>query len=143
MDPVKVWPVYDDHSGMSLTQHRSALVVEQKPFQVVTELDGDVTVVSVAGELDLATVADVRSALIGATNAGVTRLVVDLSDVSFIDSVGVGAILHAKRRMTAGGVIAVVVTPSSYARVIFEVVGADAFLSVFETRAAAVTHAVG
>jgi len=128
---------------MSLTQHRSALVVEHQPFKVVTELAGDVTVVAVTGELDLSTVADVRSALIGATNAGVDRLVVDLSQVSFIDSVGVGAILHAKRRMTAGGTLAVVVTPTSYARVIFEVVGADAFLSVFETREDAVKHAAG
>jgi anti-anti-sigma regulatory factor len=60
--------------------------------------------------------------------------------VSFIDSVGVGAVLQAKRRLPENGALAVVVSRASYAHVIFDAVGAEAFLTLFDTREAAVEH---
>jgi anti-anti-sigma factor len=71
---------------------------------------------------------------------GTTRLVVDLTEVTFVDSVSVGAILHAQKRLGLEGRLAVVLAPSSYARVIFDVVGADAVLDVVQTRAQALSR---
>jgi anti-sigma B factor antagonist len=117
---------------------------DEQDFRLSVEPIGDhASVVAVAGELDLSTVPALRGALSGALERHITRLVVDMSEVTFVDSVGVGAVLHSKRRLGADGVLAVVLAPSTYARVIFDVVGADSVVEVFETRAEAVTRVVG
>jgi anti-sigma B factor antagonist len=114
---------------------------EDRDFRLTVEpLDERGTVVAVTGELDLSTVPAQRGALSGALDRNVRGLVVDLSEVTFVDSVGVGAVLHSKRRLGADGVLAVVLAPSTYARVIFDVVGADSVVEVFETRAEAVAR---
>jgi anti-anti-sigma factor len=122
---------------MSLLQRRSggtAPAVDSHDFQLRVESHDATTVIAGSGEVDIATVPPLRAALTDAAEAGQPRFVVDLTDVTFIDSVGVGAILHAKRRSGDQGRMAVVVPESSYARVIFEVVGADQVLDVFKTR---------
>jgi anti-anti-sigma factor len=127
---------------MSIMQRRSGRLPAEDPhaFRLVIEPAGTVTVVAVHGELDIATVDGLRSALIAAIADRAQALVVDLAGATFVDSVGVGAILHAKHRLGTDGRLAVVVAPDSYARVIFEVVGVDAVLEVFPTRAAAIEH---
>ena len=128
---------------MSLTQHHSgagAPADDSHDFRLSMEPQDDASVIAVAGELDLTTVPALRGALSGAAERGISRLVIDLTEVSFIDSVGVGAVLHAKRRLPADGRLAVVVATASYANVIFDAVGAEAFLSIFDTREAAVGH---
>jgi anti-sigma B factor antagonist len=101
-----------------------------------------VRVVAVTGELDITSVGQLRDALQDATEHGVDGLVVDLAAVSFVDSVAVGAILQTKRRLGEQGRLAIVVPTQTYASVIFDVVGADAIVDVFPTRAEALAHVV-
>jgi anti-anti-sigma factor len=112
----------------------TAQAVEPHDFQLLVTSQGETTILAGKGEVDIATVPPLRAALTDAAEAERPNFIVDLTDVTFIDSVGVGAILHAKRRAGAEGRMAVVVPEASYARVIFEVVGADQVLSVFTTR---------
>src|SRR4051812_29538496 len=127
---------------MTILQRRAgtADTVDQHDFKLLVEPHGSASVIAGAGELDIATVPPLRAALTDAAEAPAPKLVVDLTDVTFIDSVGVGAILHAKRRVGEDGRMAVVVPHASYARVIFETVGADKVLPVFATRAEALAH---
>ncbi len=118
---------------MSLLQlHRRSTTpaADGHDFELRVEPGDEVTVITVSGELDLATVPAMRGALLGAVDRRARRLVLDLSGVTFIDSVGVGAVLHAKRRLGSAGAVAVVLAPDSYARVIFDVVGADRVVAV-------------
>ena len=67
-------------------------------------LAGDVTLVRIEGRLDAAAAPDFQAELMGVIAAGRTRLAVDLSEVLFVDSTGIGALvsgLKAARR--AGG----------------------------------------
>jgi anti-sigma B factor antagonist len=112
-------------------------------FGVTTEAIGDsVRVVAVTGELDISTVSGFRDALKALTEEHVAGLVVDLSQVTFVDSVAVGSILQAKRRLAEDGRVAIVIPEQSYAGMIFDVVGADAIVDVFRTRAEALAHVV-
>jgi len=64
---------------------------------------GRYTVVEVAGEIDAASAPELRKCLHQTIDAGSRQLVVDLRQVSFIDSMGLGVLLGAKRRLRGHG----------------------------------------
>jgi anti-sigma B factor antagonist len=64
----------------------------------VERRDGAV-IVSLAGELDLYNAEQVRSALLDACTGGPEVLVVDLGEVTFIDSTALGVLIEARSRM--------------------------------------------
>ena len=91
------------------------------------------TTLTLAGELDLATVPALREQMIAATEAGARALVLDMREVSFMDSTALAAIINAKKRMGEGGQVTLVLPRDSYGRLIFEVTGLDGVLDVVET----------
>jgi anti-sigma B factor antagonist len=74
--------------------------------ELVTSLDRDADTVTVAlhGEVDVATVDQVRVALADAIAAKPRHIVVDLSDLSFIDSTGLGALVFGFQRCRDAGI---------------------------------------
>jgi len=107
---------------------------------LVTEesFDPSGLVITVSGELDIATAPALRDRLDAAAKARTHRLVIDLSAVSFLDSVALATILHAKQRLPRDGKIAVALDSSSYAMLIFESSGLQQVLDLVETRAQAI-----
>src|SRR5689334_10854865 len=63
------------------------------------EKQGDAYVVRLAGELDLYNAPQVRQALAGASDDSPARIVVDLSEVEFIDSTALGVLIEARTRL--------------------------------------------
>jgi anti-sigma B factor antagonist len=97
-------------------------------------------VLTASGELDMATTPQLRERLRELIEAGARRLVIDLTAISFMDSVALAAILTARRDLADVGRMAVVIAPDSYPRLVFEIAGLPEFLNVFDTRDAAVEH---
>jgi anti-sigma B factor antagonist len=96
------------------------------------------TVIAPEGELDFARVGDFRAALSDAAREGAAVVVVDLSQVSFIDSSGLGAIVELHSRLRRGGRRLAVVAPSGSApAVLFDLAGLRGRLPIFDTRGAA------
>ena len=100
--------------------------------------DGSGLVLAVEGELDIATAPALRDRLSTAIEAGRHRLVVDLSAISFLDSVALATIVHAKQRLPEDGRMAVVIDPSSYVMLVFESGGLQKVLDLVESRAQAI-----
>ena len=63
------------------------------------ERNGSSVVVKVAGELDLYNAHALREALLDCCDEAPERLVVDLSEVKFIDSTALGVLIEARTRM--------------------------------------------
>jgi anti-sigma B factor antagonist len=97
-------------------------------------------VLTVGGELDIATAPELRMRLNAAVEAGLSRLVIDLRDLSFLDSVALATLLHARTRLGQDGRLAVVVAADSYVRLIFEIAGMPQCIDIFATREQAVAH---
>jgi anti-sigma B factor antagonist len=95
------------------------------PEELVTSLDRDADMVTVAlhGEVDVATVDQVRVALTDAIAAKPRNIVVDLSDLSFIDSTGLGALVFGFQRSRDAGIAFRLARPSRGVRQILVLSG--------------------
>ncbi|HEX8803751.1 MAG TPA: STAS domain-containing protein [Acidimicrobiales bacterium] len=96
------------------------------------------TVVSVFGELDVASAPSLRERLIALVSDGSTHLVLDLEGVDFLDSTGLGTIVGAlKRTRTQGGDMRLVCSRESILR-LFEITGLDKAVPIMPSLDAAV-----
>jgi anti-sigma B factor antagonist len=94
----------------------------------------DVCVVRVLGEIALHSVADLDAALARVQVDGGTHVLIDLCGVNFIDSVGLGVLLSAKRRAQKGTCgFAVVAEPSGVVHRVLEAAGLDDALPIYAT----------
>ena len=98
-----------------------------------TEVAGGGVLLAVRGELDVATVPALRDRLAALTENGGQRLLVDLREVSFMDSTALAAFIHARKRLANSGRMALVIEPGSYARLILEVTCLESVLDVADT----------
>jgi anti-sigma B factor antagonist len=94
---------------------------EPVPFVVAVGLFREATVVAVAGELDLHTAAELESTLGEVGHNG--RIVVDLSQVTFLDSTALGVLLRASSRRAHDPLDLVV--DGSEVRRVFEITGLE------------------
>jgi anti-sigma B factor antagonist len=112
---------------------------EPRGIQLTEEtFDPSGLVLTVTGELDIATAPALREHLQAAIEAGMHRLVIDLSAITFLDSVALAAIVHAKQRLPEDGRMALAIDPSSYVMLVFEGGGLAQVFNVVGTRAQAV-----
>jgi anti-sigma B factor antagonist len=91
--------------------------------------DGGGQVVTVRGELDLA-VAEGLSRTIEPLLRPGALVVLDGTDMSFLDSSGLRALLQAHKRAESDGAIFRVVAPQLPVRRVLELAGADAYLKL-------------
>ena len=97
----------------------------------VEKRDG-ATVVSLAGELDLYNAEEVRAALLEACADEPSVLVLDLADVTFIDSTALGVLIEARSRLADRNGFRLA-APGLETRRALEVSGLDKHFSVFDT----------
>ena len=82
-----------------------------EPLTLTEEHHGDTVVVHCSGELDAATVGALRARLQEVQVDGPSHLVVVLDDVTFMDSLGLGALIGAhKRARVLQGTLSIVCT---------------------------------
>jgi len=89
------------------------------------------TVVRLAGELDLYNADTVRTALASAIEDEPSRLVVDMSEVEFIDSTALGVLIEARSKLGRGGLA--LAAPQLGTRRALEVSGLDRHLPIHDT----------
>ena len=88
-------------------------------LHISSEATDDARIVHVTGEVDVSNAPALRAALDEALTAGAARIQVDLSEVPYIDSTGIGVLVGAARRAAeSASAIAVVHPQRNVARVL-------------------------
>jgi anti-sigma B factor antagonist len=101
-------------------------------------VQGEWSVLRVGGEVDVATAPRLREQLIALVNDQRYHLVVDLSEVDFIDSTGLGVLIGALKRVRSrDGDLHLVCSDDRILRV-FEITGLDQIFTIHESVDAAV-----
>jgi anti-anti-sigma factor len=103
-----------------------------QPFSVTVSANGDRATVALRGELDLSGVDRARQAIEQAEANESPLLVLDLSELDFIDSTGLEVMLRAARRAEDNGRRLIVAKPSRYVRRLLELTAIDQSLDVVE-----------
>jgi anti-sigma B factor antagonist len=99
----------------------------------VTQSSG-VAVVVPRGDLDMAAVPEIRSALTGLLDNGQSRLLIDLDDVGYIDSSGMGTLIAAMKQARAAGGDVRLCGLQEDVRIIFEITRVMQAMSIHPTR---------
>ena len=104
-------------------------------FGLVDEAVDDTThVVSLRGEIDAATAPKLGSRLLGLADEGKRGVVVDLTDVTFMDSTGIGVLLNAVNHFEARHAELVLVCDNEMILRPFQLTGVADYLNIVESR---------
>jgi anti-sigma B factor antagonist len=89
-----------------------------------TERDG-ATVLTLRGEIDVYTAPQLRQAIVDLVDGGATNIIVDMVQVDFLDSTGLGALVEGLRRIQSNdGTLSIVATQGKILK-IFDITGLD------------------
>jgi anti-sigma B factor antagonist len=117
-----------------LTDDRGSIAgygLRRHPVLGVEEV-GTAYVVRLGGELDLYNAAQVRSALADALAQAPERIVVDLGEVSFIDSTALGVLIETRAKLDRGGGLRLA-APGLETRRALQISGLDKFFTVHDS----------
>ena len=108
-------------------------------FVVATEqLDGGIPVVSVSGEVDLATAPALERTLRDAADNQTGEVIVDLTCCSFLDSRGLTALLATRERLGHSDRSLGLVLSNPHVLKIFQITGFDQIFEIYPTLGATV-----
>ena len=109
-------------------------------MEITQRVEGDITVFLPEGRIDTQAAGDMDQFLQSAVSAGVHNMVVDMSAVDFISSVGLRALAAVLGRCREeGGDMKIAALNARVARV-FRIIGFDLMMSVHDTPEAAVSE---
>ncbi len=97
-------------------------------------------VLTLAGEIDMATTGELKAAVDRTLREPPSRLVLDFSRVTFCDSQGLSTLISLRRQITAAGCQLVLANIGDFMRRLLEITGLQAVFGVEDERAAAPTH---
>jgi anti-sigma B factor antagonist len=96
----------------------------------------DYALIEVTGEIDIETAPQLRETVTEVTDGPIDRLVFDLSDVSFVDSVGLSVFVLARKKMLLRQGSIGIIAPTRRVMAIFKIAGLDELFRVRPSLAA-------
>ena len=100
---------------------------------------GKAHVVAVSGEVDLFTAPEFKQRVMAPIAAGVDRVVVDLTETTFIDSSSLGALIGAHRRLKSRGGRLIVACATEPIVKTFRITGLDSVFTIVDSPEAALS----
>lgn len=105
---------------------------------IIEDLPQRCTIVRLCGELDLASAPDLREQLLVILDRRTpSRLILDMSELEFIDSSGTAVLVNTERRARLLGCTLALVAPQAPVSRVLQICGLDHHFLVFESVSAA------
>lgn len=101
-------------------------------LSIATTKEADTQRVAVTGEVDVSNAAEVRSAIEAALAEKPARLEVNLAEVPYIDSTGIGVLVGAAHAAAEGGYSFAVVNPQANVKRVLGMLGVEKDLNIEE-----------
>ena len=128
-------------NGLRRSSRRVTPGASQRFVAATEQRDGRALVVSVMGEVDLATALALEQTLLGAVEDGKGELIVDFTGCSFLDSRGLRALIATRARLERSNRrLALVLSNPSVLR-IFKITRCDQLFEIYPSLRAAVRPA--
>ena len=99
-------------------------------MQIATTPGSDRYVITVSGEVDLATSPELDTAIIAAIESGTSSVAIDLTDVSFMDSSGLGVIVRGLKRCREAEIDLDLVITNERVLKVFGITGLDQVIPI-------------
>jgi anti-sigma B factor antagonist len=100
--------------------------------------ENGVAIISVAGEVDIFTAPELKTALSATIDGGAREIVIDLSETRFMDSTALGVLIGAVKKLRpVNGHLAIVNTEPSTTKT-FAITGLDRIFTIVKTRPEAI-----
>ena len=109
-------------------QSRAEHIVKLGHLAMRSVRDDDVHTIALVGEMDLANAADVERELIRAEATNATKIVVDLSELVFMDSTGIQLLITAHARSRHDGNRLALIRPPARVFRVLTIAGVDGLL---------------
>jgi anti-sigma B factor antagonist len=106
----------------------------------ITEVDG-LQVLQLAGEIDVYTAPQFREAVNAILNTGQKHLIIEMSQVSYMDSSGFGTLLSATKRLRPSGGAVTLVNVNRAIERILRITRLDTIFQTYDNVEAAVASA--
>lgn len=100
------------------------------PFSVSIVTTGTSATVALRGELDINSAADLDAALDSLINAGPKETVFDLSELTFVDSSGIAALISMQKQLSEQGRHLIIHSPRPFVAKVLEITDLTAYLNV-------------
>jgi anti-sigma B factor antagonist len=100
-------------------------MITPTPFEIKADTTGSAATLTVVGELDIATVPELRAQAQRALDPTVTSLTIDLAGVEFIDSSGLSLLIELNEQAHNDGWSLQLTRPPERAFAVFTITGAD------------------
>lgn len=110
-------------------------------LRLSTYTDGGYRVAVLSGELDIASAPVLREQFLGVLRPKASKLIVDLSQVSFCDASGLTVLVGTNRRARLLGGVLRLAAPAPPVAMALRITGLDLQLDIFPTVSAAITGA--
>ena len=106
---------------------------QRHSLQVTVEEIEAIPVVRAAGEMDLATIPELRAVVNELTDRVPQTLVFDFTSITYLDSSGLGILVSVKRRLGAYGGDVIIISNAACVLKALDLSGLDQILKVFHT----------
>lgn len=102
-------------------------------LSVASRSEGDWTILDVSGEVDLFTAPKLREHIVSLVDEGRLRIAVNLKEVEFMDSTGLGVLVGALKRLKEQGGVLALVAPTGPVDRVLSVTGLNKVFAIHDS----------
>jgi stage II sporulation protein AA (anti-sigma F factor antagonist) len=110
--------------------------LDKHALNITVDHDGDIPIIRAVGELDLATVPELRAIVMEMTDLQPREIVFDLRHISYMDSSGLGILVSAKKRLGAHRGEVVLITDQTPVLKALSLSGLDQIMRIYPSEEA-------